>query len=184
MWLRKKTQNLPTNCASWRLNPHDQPGRLGVYGKYKRSSRAPTKENALVLIAVDIGGKNTRERDQIRIWAAPTAGPEISTVLEGILGRWGGLWLPAKERTLTAVTQEKHVLLLCFDLFCRFFWIFFLFLPPSQLKLSILLALWNLIKLLSFLVSQSHCFIVVLNLCLYVGLLQLCGVFLLFSLFF
>ena len=49
--------------------------------------RAPTKENALILIAVDIGCKNTEEEDQIRIRAAPTAGPEISTVLEGILGR-------------------------------------------------------------------------------------------------
>ena len=78
-------------------------------------------------MAVDIEGKNTQEQD-IRIWAAPTAGPEISTVLEGILGRWGGLWLPGRERTLTAVTQEKH-LLLCFDLFCRFFRMFFLFFP-------------------------------------------------------
>ena len=31
-----------------------------VYGIYKRSLRAPTKENALALIAVDIGGKNTQ----------------------------------------------------------------------------------------------------------------------------
>ena len=49
--------------------------------------RAPTKENALALIAVDIGDKNTQEQDQIRICAAATAGPEVSTVLEGILGR-------------------------------------------------------------------------------------------------
>ena len=49
------------------------------------------KENALALIAVDTGGKNTEEWDQIRIRAAPTAGPEISTVLEGILGRGAGL---------------------------------------------------------------------------------------------
>ena len=57
-----------------------------VYGMYKRSLRAPARENALVLIAVDTGGKNTQEQDQIRIRAAPTAGPETSTVLEGILG--------------------------------------------------------------------------------------------------
>ena len=87
MWLRKKTQNLPTSCTSCRLNPHDQLGRLCVYGIYKRSLRAPAKENALVLIAVDTGGKNTEEQDQMRIRAAPTPGPEISTVLEGILGR-------------------------------------------------------------------------------------------------
>ena len=35
--------------------------------KYKRSLRAPTKGNALVLIAVNIGDKNTQEQDQIRI---------------------------------------------------------------------------------------------------------------------
>ena len=36
-----------------------QPGRHCVYEIYKTSLRAPTKENALVLMAVDIGGKNT-----------------------------------------------------------------------------------------------------------------------------
>ena len=48
-------------CTNGRLNPHDQLGRLCVYGIYKRSLRAPTKENALVLIAEDIGGENTEE---------------------------------------------------------------------------------------------------------------------------
>jgi len=46
----------PTSCASFRLNPQDQLGRLCVCRIYKRSVRAPTKENTLVLIAVDIGG--------------------------------------------------------------------------------------------------------------------------------
>ena len=36
---------------------------------------------------------------------------------------------PREERTLTAVTQEKHLLFLCFDLLCRFFWILFLVSP-------------------------------------------------------
>ena len=125
MWLRNKTQNLPTRCTSCRLNPQDQLGRLCVCGIYKRPLRAPAKESALVLIAVDTGGKNTQEQDQIRIWAAPTAGRETSTGWDGILGRRGGLWLPERERTLIAVTQEKHLLFLCFDLFCRFIWIFF-----------------------------------------------------------
>ena len=87
MWLRKKTQDIPTSSTSSRLNPHNQLGKLYAYGIDKRSLRAPAKENALVLIAVDTGGKNTEEQDQIRIRAAPTPGPEISTVLEGILGR-------------------------------------------------------------------------------------------------
>ena len=133
VWLRKKTQNPPTSCISCRINPHDQLGRLCVYGMYKRSLRTPTKENAVVQIAADTGGKNREEQDQIRIWAAHTAGPEISTVLEGILGRWGELWLPVREWTLTAMTQEKHLLLLFFDLFCRFFWIFFPFSFPFPL---------------------------------------------------
>ena len=67
VWLRKKTPNLPTSSRSCRLNPHDQLSRLCVYGIYKRTLRAPTKENTLALIAVDIGGKNTQEQDQIRI---------------------------------------------------------------------------------------------------------------------
>jgi len=53
VWLRRKTQNLPTSCTSSRLNPHDQLGRLCVYGIYKRPLKTPTKENTLVLIAVD-----------------------------------------------------------------------------------------------------------------------------------
>ena len=36
-------------------------GRLCVCEIYKRSLRAPTKENTLALIAVDIRGKNTEE---------------------------------------------------------------------------------------------------------------------------
>ena len=60
VWLRKKTKNLPTSCTSCRLNPHDQVSRLCVYGIYIRALRAPTKENALALIAVDFGGKNTQ----------------------------------------------------------------------------------------------------------------------------
>ena len=38
-----------------------QSTRQTVYAIYKRTLRAPTKENTLVLIAVDIGGKNTEE---------------------------------------------------------------------------------------------------------------------------
>ena len=36
-------------------------GKLCVYGIYTSSLRAITKENTLVLIAVDFGGKNTQE---------------------------------------------------------------------------------------------------------------------------
>ena len=97
--------------------------------EYKRTLRAPTKENALVLIGVDIGGKNTQEQDQIRIWVAPTAGPEFSTVLEGLLGRCGGLWQPAREKTLTAVTQDKHLLFFVLTCFVDSFGFFFSLFP-------------------------------------------------------
>ena len=38
-----------------------QLSRPCVYGIYKMPLRAPTKENALVLIAADIGGKNIQQ---------------------------------------------------------------------------------------------------------------------------
>ena len=43
------------------IKSHDQLGRHCDYGIYKRTLRTPTEEKALVLIAVDIGGKNTQE---------------------------------------------------------------------------------------------------------------------------
>jgi len=54
-----KEEDLPSSCTSCRLNPHDQLGRLYPYEIYKRSWRASTKESTLVMIAVDIRGKNT-----------------------------------------------------------------------------------------------------------------------------
>ena len=61
---------------------------------------------------------------------------------------------PSEGRILTAVTQEKRLLFLFFDLFCRFFYIFF----PASVVLSILLALRNPIKFLSFFFRFSHVF--------------------------
>ena len=58
---KKRFKTFPPAVTSCRLNPHDQLGRLCVYGIYKRTLRAPTKENTLVLIAVVIGGKNTQK---------------------------------------------------------------------------------------------------------------------------
>ena len=55
---KEEDPNLPTSC---RLDPQGQLGRLCVHGIYKRTLISPTKENSLVLIAVDIGGKNTQE---------------------------------------------------------------------------------------------------------------------------
>ena len=58
---KEENPSLPTSCASCRLNPRDQLGRLSVCGIYKRSLRAPTEEDSLVLIAMDIGGKKKEE---------------------------------------------------------------------------------------------------------------------------
>ena len=38
---------------------------IHIYGIYKRSLTAPTKENMLVLKAVDIGGKTQRSRTRL-----------------------------------------------------------------------------------------------------------------------
>ena len=61
-------------------------------------------------------------------------GPETSAMLENILGKWGGLWLPAKERTLTAVNQEKsyyfYVLTCSVDSVGFFKFVFVLFFSP------------------------------------------------------
>ena len=43
------------------IKSQDQLSRLCVYEIYKKPLRAPTKENALALIGVDIGDKNTQE---------------------------------------------------------------------------------------------------------------------------
>ena len=53
---------------------------------------------------------------------------------------------------------------------------FFLSLPltPTLLQLSIFLTLRNPVKIFCFFFFQSYFFIVVINLCLYVGLLQFC----------
>ena len=67
MWLRKKTQNLPTSCTSCRINPHDQLGRLCIYGIYKRTMRVPMKVNTVALATVDTGEKNTQGQHQIRV---------------------------------------------------------------------------------------------------------------------
>ena len=55
---------------------------------------------------MDIGGKNTQEEDQVRIWASPIAGPETSTALEGILGEVDCDFSAGKDSD--GITQEKH----------------------------------------------------------------------------
>ena len=88
-------------------------------------------------MALYIGGKNTQEEEKIRIWAAPTAGPEISTVLGGILEKWvdccdsqwgEGLWQQwLKKNTfysyvLTCSVDSFGFPLFCFS--CQFYWLY------------------------------------------------------------
>ena len=75
-------------------------------------TEAPPGENAPVLTAVDLEARTHRSRARLDL-SCPLRGPETSTVL-GILGRQGGLWLPARERALTAVTQEKIFIIFTF----------------------------------------------------------------------
>ena len=45
------------------------------------------KENVIILILVDTGGKNNRSRTRLDSELPPMKGPEISTEWEGILER-------------------------------------------------------------------------------------------------
>ena len=70
---KKEDQKVSHSCTNCTLSLHDKLDRLFVYGIYKRTLRAPTKKKKkkkkktkqtkkpLVLIAVDIRGKNTQE---------------------------------------------------------------------------------------------------------------------------
>ena len=53
----------------------------------QKDSESSQKRKQISSVAMDIGGKNMQEEDQIRVWAVSTAGPETSPVLEGIQGR-------------------------------------------------------------------------------------------------
>lgn len=49
------------NLYKLHINLHDPLDRRCIYGVHKRTMSVSTKENALVLAAVDIGGKHTEE---------------------------------------------------------------------------------------------------------------------------
>ena len=85
-----------------------------------------------------------------------------------------------RERTLTAVTQEKHLLFLCFDLFsCSvdslgffFFFYFFSFLFSPSVVVVGFIGTMRLNYVFELFFSPSVTFFIVdINLCLYVGLL-------------
>ena len=88
--------------------------------------------------------------------------------------RWGGLWLPVRERTLITVTQEKHLLFLYFDLFCRFSFL----LSPYVIVVDFIGTMESNYVFWDFFLSHMFFFfLIVINLYLYVVLLQFCGIF-------
>ena len=86
---------------------------------------------------------------------------------------------PSEERTLTAVTQEKHLLFLCFDLFCRFFWIFFPFYSPFVVVVDFIGTMKS--KLLTFFFPPPQVTVLLL---LYYKPLPLCRAFAVLGVFF
>ena len=76
-------------------------------------------------------------------------------------------------------SRKKHLLFLCFHLFCRFFWIFFSPAFPSVVVVDFIGTMKSNLafELFFFFVSVTF-FTIVKNLCLYIGLLQFYGVFL------
>ena len=98
---------------------------------------------------------------------------------------------PSKEKDSDSSGSRETFINLMFwlvlEFLSDFFFLFFSFFipfPAPSVVVVILLALWNLIKLLSFgFFFSIKCFVVI-NLCFYVGLLESCEVFLfLFFLF-
>ena len=142
----------------------------------KRHWALPQKKT-LVLMAMDIGGKNTQEEDQIRVWAGPTAGPEASAVLEGILGRWSGLWLPAKGKGHWQQRLKKGIyysyILTCSIVVSGFFSFFFPLLPQLLILFSTnksILSFWEFFSIITLCISLIY-------FCLYIGLMWFCGGF-------
>ena len=83
-----------------------------------------------------------------------------------------------RERTLTAVTQEKYLFSLCFDLLCRTFWNFFLFFSLFYSSV-VVVNVYGTMKsnlVLNFFFFSVTLFIAVKNFCLYVGLWHFCAV--------
>ena len=72
MWLRKRIKNLPTSRTSFRLNQHNQLGRLCVYGIYKRAVRVPTAAAAKSLQSCPTVQPRRRQPTRLpRPWDSP-----------------------------------------------------------------------------------------------------------------
>ena len=120
---KEEDQNLPTSCAGFRLSPHDHLGRLCVW-IYKRSLRAPTKENTSsdscgpgrqehmgVGPDYNLSCSHGRARDQRNVGEHP--------------GEMRWTVIPSEGKDADSSESRKKLLSLCFDLFCRFCWFFF-----------------------------------------------------------
>ena len=84
-------------------------------------------------------------------------------MLEGILGRWGGLWLPEGKNSDSSDSKKNvyfpYALTCSLATFVFFLFCFSPFFPLYLLQFSMLFALWYVIKFLSFLFFfLSHIF--------------------------
>ena len=122
--LRKKTQNLPTSCTSCRLNSHDQLGRLCVYGIYKRSLRAPTKENAVVLMA-----RTQRSRTWLESELPPHSRPWDQNSGGGHPRKVRSTMTPREGKDSESSDSRKTFIILMFWL-VLYILLHFFFLPP------------------------------------------------------
>ena len=116
-WLRKKTQSLPTSCANSRLNPHSQLSRPCIHGTCRRPSRAPTKENALALIAVGTGGKTHRSRTRLESELPRQQSRDQHSV--------GGHPREVGDGKDSESRDSRKTFICIFSLVLQFFWIFF-----------------------------------------------------------
>ena len=119
VWLRDRTQNLPSNGTSCRLNPHNQLGKLCVYEYTKGNWEVPQQKAHYQMWTIEARrrGRRTRLESQVS--------PQQIQRPAGIGGKVGLIQREGKEATTEI--QEKHLLSLYFKLSHSCFWIFFSF---------------------------------------------------------
>ena len=123
---KEEDQKASHSCTNCTLNLHDKPDRLFVFGIYKRTVRAPTKENTSsdscgpgrqehmgVGPDYNLSCSHGRARDQRNVGEHP--------------GEMRWTVIPSEGKDADSSESKKKLLSLCFDLFCRFCWFFFFF---------------------------------------------------------
>ena len=84
-----------------------------------RRASISTKQNALALTAVDAGGKNLQEENQIRVCAVPTAGLETSSPETGGLPSKAEVGCESQEgKGCCQLRPEKNIYYYSYILIC------------------------------------------------------------------